>query len=529
MPVSGEDLVFGLLAGDRSLFDAVRAPLSMLCDAAGLEVQASSVAHDPEIWSNRQMLRRVGRVTTQAGGDKDLAERVLSVLDLADRLGTGGDVDVAGAQTALDDLEDLEVLGLVTDELFDVHNPSEAAHALATHLLEVARRPSHRATARLVAAHAAETAGDWAAAEQHLELAVRADPRNVPATDRLAWYVGDGGDAARAARLWRTCRRWAMIDQDLETLDAVPRPAPSDLGRNDPCWCGSGRKHKHCHLGLVEQAPLPDRVGWLCRKAVGYLERVGPSARAAVFDLVGSRALDPQRPGSVMDDPLVMDLVLTEGGWFDRFLADRGHLLPDDEALLAAAWTTVERTVYEVTTTTPGTGLTIRDLRTGDRLDVRERTFSRTARTGMLVCARAVPDGDTNQFIGDLFPVTPGTETALLDLLDERDPYLVASWVRDRRPHPARATRTAARLLRRAGLAARRHHHAYRPPAQDARALTPLASSGSPPPPAATARHPVTPSPRHPVTPSPRRRPHRVHRGRRPGQKPGEGWSPSSN
>ena len=22
-----------------------------------------------------------------------------------------------------------------------------------------------------------------------------------------------------------------------------------DLGRNDDCWCGSGRKYKKCHLG----------------------------------------------------------------------------------------------------------------------------------------------------------------------------------------------------------------------------------------------------------------------------------------
>lgn len=25
-------------------------------------------------------------------------------------------------------------------------------------------------------------------------------------------------------------------------------PRPTDLGRNDPCWCGSGRKYKRCHL-----------------------------------------------------------------------------------------------------------------------------------------------------------------------------------------------------------------------------------------------------------------------------------------
>ncbi|MBW1744519.1 MAG: SEC-C domain-containing protein [Deltaproteobacteria bacterium] len=26
-----------------------------------------------------------------------------------------------------------------------------------------------------------------------------------------------------------------------------PEEAPK-LGRNDPCWCGSGKKYKKCHL-----------------------------------------------------------------------------------------------------------------------------------------------------------------------------------------------------------------------------------------------------------------------------------------
>ena len=29
------------------------------------------------------------------------------------------------------------------------------------------------------------------------------------------------------------------------------------LGRNDPCWCGSGIKYKRCHLGRERQPPLP--------------------------------------------------------------------------------------------------------------------------------------------------------------------------------------------------------------------------------------------------------------------------------
>ena len=29
----------------------------------------------------------------------------------------------------------------------------------------------------------------------------------------------------------------------------APDAAPK-LGRNDPCWCGSGKKYKKCHMDL---------------------------------------------------------------------------------------------------------------------------------------------------------------------------------------------------------------------------------------------------------------------------------------
>ncbi len=30
--------------------------------------------------------------------------------------------------------------------------------------------------------------------------------------------------------------------------EPVRKTAKEKLGRNDPCWCGSGKKYKHCHL-----------------------------------------------------------------------------------------------------------------------------------------------------------------------------------------------------------------------------------------------------------------------------------------
>jgi preprotein translocase subunit SecA len=33
----------------------------------------------------------------------------------------------------------------------------------------------------------------------------------------------------------------------------VKRDKPK-IGRNDPCWCGSGKKYKNCHLRSDEEA-----------------------------------------------------------------------------------------------------------------------------------------------------------------------------------------------------------------------------------------------------------------------------------
>ena len=40
----------------------------------------------------------------------------------------------------------------------------------------------------------------------------------------------------------------------------MPEPTRRDLGRNDPCHCGSGRKYKQCHLGKDEEAERSARA-----------------------------------------------------------------------------------------------------------------------------------------------------------------------------------------------------------------------------------------------------------------------------
>ena len=42
-------------------------------------------------------------------------------------------------------------------------------------------------------------------------------------------------------------RGWKHMGLLDKLLHRRPPKAAANLGRNDPCWCGSGRKYKRCH------------------------------------------------------------------------------------------------------------------------------------------------------------------------------------------------------------------------------------------------------------------------------------------
>ncbi|MGH9282497.1 MAG: SEC-C metal-binding domain-containing protein, partial [Acidimicrobiales bacterium] len=423
LPVSAEMLVLGLLAEDRHTFADPRPPLAELCQAAGLEGRGGHVAHDESVWQAGIEHALTGRILDRLDGDA--ARTALRILR-----GAGDDDPSSGElRDTLAGLAEPGVADVVLDELIPgpgvdddagddlIDAVRDAASAWADRLLGAATSPAEIALARWVAAVVAERREEVLVAEAHLALAIEADSGFEPALVRAAWYASDRGDAARALRLWR--RLETADPDDLDMVAPFTRPTKGDQpGRNQACWCGSGRKYKTCHLGQAPPAPLPERVGWLCHKAVGYLKHAGPGAAAAVVACALARAVDPDDAASIaetLDDPIVLDAVLTEGGWFERFLANRGPLLPDDEAALAASWNLCTRTVYEIVAVSAGAVLSVVDLRSGDHLEVRERTFSRPARPGTLVCARAVPDGHTHQFVGAVFPVAPGREGDVLD------------------------------------------------------------------------------------------------------------------
>jgi tetratricopeptide (TPR) repeat protein len=316
------------------------------------------------------------------------------------------------------ELADPLLAELLLAETVGTGRAGAAALGMFAEVMEPKVPRAARVAFRWLRAVALARIGDIDEAERELLAAESMDPDwPLPLFD-LARIASDRGDVERGLALLH--RAGAGPEHPLVELLERHRTEPRrDLGRNEPCWCGSGRKYKKCHLGR-EQLPLAERVGWLYTKAGQHALLTGWNDLLAEAGYERCRYADDDSDALAvaMADPLVLDAVLFEGGAFAEFLKMRGSLLPDDERLLAEQWLLADRSVFEVEQVHRGQGVTVRDVRTGDTHEVRERAASRLLKPGQLVCARVVPVGDTMQFFGGLEPVALHERDPLIDLLD---------------------------------------------------------------------------------------------------------------
>jgi hypothetical protein len=358
--------------------------------------------------------------TLEDSGDTTLLESVLEEIPTAGPEPRDPHDKLSGRTVAatLPFLAEPAVAQAVLEETAWRDEAGAAALGLLVETLEPQADRIARPALRWLRARAHEELGDALAAEHELRHAERLDPSWPPTVVDLARYANDRGDAAAGLALL------GRVDEDAApSLRAVleqHRPLPvRTMPRNDPCWCGSGRKFKHCHLHRVEQPSLSERAGWLYHKAVLYV--FAASWRELVDDLTALRvehAESDRQADELMTDGHVVDVTLFEGGALDDFVRDRGALLPADELLLAEQWLLTERSVFEVTAVSPGASLTVRDVRTGDVTTVPERTASRELRPGQLICTHLLPTGDTHQLFGGIEPVALHERDALIQLLD---------------------------------------------------------------------------------------------------------------
>ncbi len=254
--------------------------------------------------------------------------------------------------------------------------------------------------------------------EAFLDTALDQNPTYRPALELGAHYASDRGDAPRAISL---ARRAGVPESDewVQMLSTMVPRARNDIGRNDPCFCGSGRKYKQCHLRQTT-IELDERAYWLWRKAVDHLQD-SPwqhTLVAVANELLAVEQTTYDSMTYAMTDPVVADIVLFEAGGWDDFLACRGTLLPADELALAQRWSNIPRSLFEVVGIDPGRSVNVRDERSGATHEVRETTYSATALVGDVFYGRVAPAGPTEQFFGGLVPVTTEMHDGLRSALD---------------------------------------------------------------------------------------------------------------
>jgi tetratricopeptide (TPR) repeat protein len=469
-PTYVDAAVWTACVADAALFTDPLPPLSEIVDHHGLARRGEWLAPNGFDFGGWQFERRCELLAERHRLDRDDAltlaalvalydqmSRFLIDADDADDAGETDEADVNDSVQSADDsagvtgelgaqLVDPLMAELLVAETVD-SDGSAAALGLFAEMMEPRVPRAVRVAWRWLRAVALERLGDIEEAERELLAAESMDPDwPLPLID-LARIASDRGDVERGLAL---LRRAGDLDHPLVALLQAHRVGPrNDLGRNEPCWCGSGRKYKKCHLGR-EQLALADRANWLYEKAAHYalnvewrdlLAEVAYERYRHTHDL--EEALDEG-----MADALVMDVVLFEGGAFAEFLKVRGSLLPNDEQMLAEQWLLVNRSVFEVDNVKPGVSVTVRDVRSGDVHEVVSRTASRHLKSGQLICARVVPAGDDSlQFFGGIEPIALRERDPLIELLDaEPDPVQLMDAL-SRRFAPATLTNTEGEPL----------------------------------------------------------------------------------
>jgi hypothetical protein len=243
-----------------------------------------------------------------------------------------------------------EVLGILrSDTVADVLATEVVANALVTptQLGAFVRLLRSEATERLAAvellsARLAEWRGQAIMGERFVDAGLVLAPDSVPLLVDAAWCAADRGDAATAVELLD--RAGAPADDPERSFlagFAHGEPAATAAARNGLCPCGSGRRAKRC-CRSNGRIPLERRAPWLYAKALAFARR--PPQHRALVDAAAAVA-GVEVSAAVVDRlaleasrPLAANLVLFEGGAMTDFAAERGSLLPPDEARLARRW-----------------------------------------------------------------------------------------------------------------------------------------------------------------------------------------------
>ncbi|MGH3938569.1 MAG: YecA family protein [Pseudonocardiaceae bacterium] len=302
-------------------------------------------------------------------------------------------------------------LGSIADRVECHTARGGAAEQQLTALRSQARQREARAAVTLLAARAAEGAGDAEAARRLIEEALTHRPGLEPALHDGAEYAAARGDYPTADRYLRRAQRPSLLRAGLsEALTVTVGNTP----RNDPCPCGSGRKFKACCL-RDGAPPLTARAQLVCALMGAYAERA--PGLASTTPLTNQTEDTPQTEETSQGGMFCLDLALFPDALVDKFLAARGDWLRPDEHDLIEIWRQVPPALYEVLDVQRGTGVTLRALPDGEPIQLADEAFSQSAQRLELFCGRILDDAAGIRLATRPVPIPRHRRRALADLL----------------------------------------------------------------------------------------------------------------
>jgi len=131
----------------------------------------------------------------------------------------------------------------------------------------------------------------------------------------------------------------------------------------------------------------------------------------------------------MMDDTFIMELAVFERGAIGEFLDERRPLLPEDELDVLVEWMDTRMSLWDVVATDGEVNVTLLDVRTGQSVEVNDRTAASTVKPGDQLLARVLPGWGGHWLSAAVVPILPQHRHSLLEVLDDYyDGDNLAAW-----------------------------------------------------------------------------------------------------
>ncbi|MDL1897002.1 hypothetical protein FBQ82_12055 [Anaerolineae bacterium CFX7] len=210
-------------------------------------------------------------------------------------------------------------------------------------------------------------------------------------------------------------------------------------GRNEPCWCGSGKKYKHCHQHADEKVAseaLQKSALWQALSEFVSQRKYDLDFRtAAQFFFGADEAPDPEGDAAEQADfehaldYFLFDYPLSDNTRvIEHFATERGRMLSPRQRTWLTQWMKGAPALLEIVAVERGVGVQARDLLTNEIIDIRDKMGSETTTRWMIAFARVIQTDDHYELSGAGLNIAPRFRGMLLNYVEGlRGAYAIRS------------------------------------------------------------------------------------------------------